>query len=134
MLLGLDTSVVLRLLLGTPERQRRQALDAIRKARVERHLVVCADLAVAESYFALQTHYGVPEIEARAQLLSMLTSTLVEPEPGSTAIEALRGTGKPGLVDRLLHGRYSALSATTLTFDKALGRMAGVRLLSKQAG
>ena len=131
MLLGLDTSVVLRLLLGTPERQSRLALEAIRSAKTEGHQVVCADLAIAESYFALQTHYGVPEPEARRQLLAMLSSSLVEPEPGSGAMDALRATKKPGLVDRLLHGRYSKLNATTLTFDRDLGRIAGSRLLSK---
>ena len=54
---GLDTSVLLRLLVGEPEKQAKkavEALDAISEARGKVHV---SDLALCETYYALQFHY-----------------------------------------------------------------------------
>ena len=123
MIVGLDTTVVVRLLLGAPAEQARRAEVALRAALLRGDCVLVADLTIAETYFALQHHYGVPKAEARAQLLELVSEPGFCTEPGSTARVALAADGGPGLVDRLLHGRHRACAAVTWTFDERLARL-----------
>jgi predicted nucleic acid-binding protein len=113
--LGLDTSVVVRLLVG-------RALDA-------GDTVVAIDLVLAEAYHALQHHYGMPPMEARLLLLRFARSGVVQVEPATAAV-ALVATDGAGLVDRLIHQRYRAAGAVTLTFDRRQGRLEGAVRLS----
>ena len=55
---GLDTSVVLRLLLGQPADQAARAVAFLDELSRGGHHAVVSDLVVAEAYFALQHHYG----------------------------------------------------------------------------
>lgn len=108
--IGRDTSVVVRLLVGLPE-------------------ALVSDLVVAETYFALQHHYAVPRAEAQAILRRFITSGVVRLEPAASA-NALIAAGGAGLVDRLIHLRYRSLGAITLTFERRQGNLEGaVRLL-----
>ena len=127
--LGLDTSVVLRLLTGEPAAQAEVAIQQVTaKADAGRPCLV-SDLVVTEAYFALHSHYKVPKSEALATLLCFLESPLVQPE--GAAIEALRSTldstSKPGFVDRLIHLQYSP--ARLVTFEKAASKLPSCVLL-----
>lgn len=54
---SLDTSVVIRLLVGQPQDQYEQATRFLRE-QLEAHCVVhVCDLVLAEAYFALQGYY-----------------------------------------------------------------------------
>ena len=56
---GLDTSVLLRLLVGQPEDQHQAALrfmDMVEKTEMR---VLVSNLVIAEAYFACQHHYGI---------------------------------------------------------------------------
>ena len=106
MTLGLDTSVVVRLLIGQPAEQ----------AEAARHLVddqprgTCAisDIVVGEAYFALRHHYLVPH----ARAVGALSALLADPRLRSTGVARhvlARMSGKEsgaGLIDRLIHGGY----------------------------
>lgn len=132
-LVGLDTSVVLRLLVGAPADQAAAALAFVKKSLAAGRRVVVSDLVVSEAYFALHAHYDVPKLEAVAALLEMLRSGLVEPGDGpgiATVLEAAaRPPAKPGFVDRLIHAQYERMAASMATFEHAAGRLAGTAVL-----
>jgi predicted nucleic acid-binding protein len=131
--IGLDTSVLIRLLIGLPPEQATTAVDFVKKARIAGRQVVVSDLVISEAYFALQSHYEVPKSEAIAALRELLRSRLVEPADGPAVVEMLeesaRSSSKPGFVDRLIHAQYERLPATMATFERAAGRLAGTTVL-----
>jgi predicted nucleic acid-binding protein len=128
MALGLDTSVVVRLLIGEPRAQTAAARRRIERAAVQGESIVISDLVAAETYHALRHHYGVPEPEAVAGLRRLVESGVIALDPPS-ALAALAAGAPSGLVDRLIVARYGALGAVTLTFDQRQGALEGtVRL------
>ena len=133
MLVGLDTSVLIRLLIGVPADQATTALAFVKESRLAGRQVVVSDLVVSEAYFALHAHYDVPKPEAIAALREVLRSGLVEPADGPAVLEILdeaaRFSAKPGFVDRLIHAQYERLPAGMATFERAAGRLAGTTVL-----
>jgi predicted nucleic acid-binding protein len=131
---GLDTSVLIRLLIGVPADQATTALELVRESRLAGRRVVASDLVVSEAYFALHFHYDVPKPEAITALRQVLQSGLVDPADGPAVTEVLeemaRSSAKPGFVDRLIHAQYGRLPATMATFERAAGRLARVTVLS----
>jgi len=80
--IGLDTSVVLRLLIGEPRAQADVARRRIERALIAGEKVVVTDLVVAEAFHALRHHYDVPQtgvvdrlIVARHRALGATTAT-----------------------------------------------------------
>jgi predicted nucleic acid-binding protein len=131
MKVGLDTSVVLRLLTGQPEDQAERAvafLDALAR-RGDRAVV--SDLVVAETYFALQHHYHVPKNETIAALRRLFDDGEVESEGVAPEVLALGrlASARPGLVDRLIHGGYLTGAGGMATFEKASERLDSVKVL-----
>jgi predicted nucleic-acid-binding protein len=130
---GLDTSVVLRLLVGSPPDQAKAALGFVKQSRSAGVRIVVSDLVVSESYFALHAHYDVPKATAIDTLLEMLDSGLVEPADGPGILEVLasaaRSSAKPGFVDRLIHEQYRRSSARMVTFERAAGRLTAAIVL-----
>ncbi len=131
--MGLDTSVVLRLLVGEPAGQAETAKEALSRVRMTGAAVIVSDMVVMEAYFALQAAYRVPKRAALAALDSMFASGDVQPEPGGCAREivreCLKSSTKPGFVDRMIHARYRGHGAGLLTFEKASARLPDVELL-----
>ena len=126
--IGLDTSVVVRLLIGLPEAQARTARRRLEQAVEQGERVVVSDLVLAETYHALQHHYRVPKREARSILHRFATSGTVEIDPRG-AVAALEPRAGAGLVDRLIHARYQNLGVATTTFERKQGALeGGVRL------
>lgn len=125
--LGLDTSVVLRLLTGEPESLAVVAKQRLEQAHAENDTVIVSDLVLAEAYYALVYHYKKDKDEARQLLKRMATSGTVHVEPVH-ALVALDPAAGAGLVDRLILNRYRSMQASTLTFDRALGAAGGVHL------
>ena len=129
--LGLDTSVVLRLLIGQPEDQAALARRRLEQAHTHGDTIVISDLVLAECYYALVHHYQIPKDEARSRLRHMAHSGTVTVEPHE-ALAALEPAPGAGLVDRLILHRYRALAASTLTFDRALGAAGATRITAKR--
>jgi predicted nucleic-acid-binding protein len=129
--LGLDTSVVLRLLTGQPQRQAAAARIRLEQAVAQGEEIFVTDLVLGEIYFALHHHYRVPEDQARKTVLSMLRSNVVSAVPPE-AIKAFEPAAGAGVMDRLIHERHRALSLVTLTFDRQMSKLEGaVRLPSR---
>lgn len=131
---GLDTSVVLRILTGEPEAQARTTRDFLRTSVHQGRRTVVSDLVISEAYFALVTHYGVSKREAVDGLLEMLERGVVHPCHGACAVAVLRAMKssgqKPGLVDRLIHAHYASASAGMATFEKASRKLTGAIVLA----
>jgi predicted nucleic acid-binding protein len=127
-ILGLDTSVVVRLIVGLPESQATRAKQRLEEALDRAETVVVTDLAVGEAYYALHYHYGVPKPEARDLLLRFVSSGVVRLSPESS-LEALAPSGGAGLMDRLIHARHRAEGAVTLTFERRQSRLEGAEAL-----
>jgi predicted nucleic acid-binding protein len=128
---GLDTSVVLRLLTGQPADQAGRAvafLDAVAR-RGDRAVV--SDLVVAETYFALQYHYNVPKSEAIAALRRLFQDGEIESTGVAPTVLALGrlASARPGLVDRLIHGGYLEGDGGMATFEKAAEKLDSVEVL-----
>jgi predicted nucleic acid-binding protein len=125
--------VVLRLLTGEPAVQAERALRFLEEALAEGHTPIVSDLVVAETYFALHAHYGVPKKEALRTLAEFLRSGLVAPEHGGGALDALdaavASSQKPGFVDRLIHSQYMQIAGVLVSFEKASGRLEGAVVL-----
>jgi predicted nucleic acid-binding protein len=130
---GLDISVVLRLLVGVPTEQAAKALAFVKSTCMAGGEVCVSDLVVSEAYFALHCHYGVPKKEAVASLLEMLRSGLVEPADGPAVVGVLEAASqspaKPGFVDRLIHAQYVRRASSMATFERAAGRLGGATVL-----
>jgi predicted nucleic acid-binding protein len=131
MKVGLDTSVVLRLLLGEPTDQSQRAVAFLEDAARRGDQVLVSDLVVAETYFALQYHYGVPKKEALAALRRMFADGEIESQGVAAEILAAEGlaSAKPGFVDRLIQGTYVSTGGAMATFEKASGKLKSVRVL-----
>lgn len=129
---GLDSSVVIRLLTGEPGDQAQRALEEFEKAIHRGDELLVSDLVVSEVYFALQHHYGVPKAEALALLAKFLKESGVHPLGAANKVlaEPDLATAKPGFVDRLIHAEYRQAAKEILTFEKAAGRLPGVRVLT----
>ena len=131
--MGLDTSVVLRLLTGEPPAQAKRALRFLDELLAQGGKAIVSDLTVAETYFALQAHYRVPKKETVRTLSDFLSSGLVAPEAGASALEALSAAAtssqKPGFVDRLIHAQYIKMAGGIVTFERAAGKLEGAVVL-----
>jgi predicted nucleic acid-binding protein len=130
---GLDTSVVLRILTGEPEGQARATRHFIRTSVGRGIRVIVSDLVISEAYLALVTHYGISKREAAVGLLDMLEHGVVHPGPGERAVEVLRAMKtagqKPGVVDRLIHAQYASVPSGMVTFEGASGKLPGTIVL-----
>lgn len=130
MSVGLDTSVVLRLLTGTPAKQ----ADAARSMlAVSRDTICVSDLVVSESYFALRHHYAVPHADAAHALAALLD----DPRIQCTGIArhvlrdatARSSRTAPGLMDQLILADYRADLCTIATFVRELSKADGAQLV-----
>ena len=123
---GIDTSVFVRVLTGLPAADYQttvKRLAALRAAQAE-HITV-ANIVIAEAYAVLQHHYALSKADARAAILSALTSGLIEPADGDAVLDALRETKEPGLTDRLIVLDYAQRRATVLTLDRKMATLPG---------
>ena len=134
MRVGLDTSVVLRLLVGEPAPLARAAWRAVADARATGGEAVVSDLVVSETYFALQHHYRVPKEEALKQLRALLDSgDLSSVGRAAEVLTTSRLAGaKPGFVDRMIHAGYVRDCEQMLTFETAARKLSRTRVLTGQ--
>ena len=126
---GLDTSVVVRLLVGEPVDQALIAKRAVESA--PRGSIAVSDMVIGEAYFALRDHYEVPHRKAIAALIALIS----DPHIRSMGVARRVLANMPdkdagaGLMDRLIHGGYEVEEMTLLTFDRGAARLPGAQML-----
>ena len=127
---GTDTSVLVGLATGQPTetygRCVQELADLVEEYNSE---IFASNQVMGEAYIALQHHYGVSKPDARQALAQVLTSGLVGPLNGQAVLAALAEHGGAGLVDRLIADEYSHHVTETLTLDRRMAMLPGVRLL-----
>lgn len=136
MSVGLDTSIALRLLTGSPSEQAESARAFV---AAEEEPVTISDLVVSELYFALRHHYAVSHAESVRAIHALLSDPRVRGSGVARAVftEALsRGSSKsrPGLIDSLIHADYARDGLELVTFDRDLARLPNARLLRAAPG
>ena len=127
---GLDTSVVIRLLTGDPEPHAQAARTFLTTCRSTNTRICVSDLVVAETYHALIYHYEASKPDAIKALLAFLQHPGVHAT--GHAIEVLKdytGSG-PGLVDRLIRADLLDQTDEVVTFEAVFSRMSNTRRLS----
>lgn len=131
MKVGLDTSVVLRLLVGAPKDQWQRAIDLLETLARKGDEPVVSDLVVAETYFALQYHYGVPKNKALQVLRRMFAEGEIASSGSAAEVLVKSGlaTAKPGFVDRMIHSAYTQLGGVMVTFEHSAKKLPSVRVL-----
>lgn len=127
----LDTSVVLRLLMGEPESLAKRAADFLTERLAADSTVQVCDLVLAEAYFALQHYYGMPKAESLAALAMFTQHSGIAITPTAKAVLALPklATAKPGFVDLLIHRAGQMEGRTLITFEKSAKKLAGTVVL-----
>ena len=128
---SLDTSVVMRVLVGDPVSQYRLARSFVDGQVAAQEPVHVSDHVLAEAYFALQSFYEIPKPEALMLLLNFTQTSGVIVTAWAAEILALPGlaTAKPGFVDRLIHGASQAAQHTLVTFEKAAKKLPATTVL-----
>ena len=127
---GIDTSVLVRLVVREPESDFRHVVDALQAmVEDEGREIFASNQVIGEAYVTIQHYYGVSDTDTRAALTNVLTSGLVAPLNGQAVIQALQTREGPGLFDRLIADDYSSAGLETLTLDRRMGNLPNVRNL-----
>ena len=129
--IGLDTCVVVRLLVGTPIGQAEAALKYIENCYYDGISVYVSDIVVGEVFYALLYHYEIPEMEAVATLCKFLASSYIKTTGHALSVlEDYHGQG-PGLMDRLIRMDYLNTVHSVVTLDKKMSRLSNVDIIKK---
>jgi predicted nucleic-acid-binding protein len=132
-IVGLDTSILVRVLSGEPEDLAQEALRYLMERQEAADRVLVADWVLAEAYYALQHHYGATKKATLDALRSFLATTGVESTGEAAEVLATLGleSAKPGFIDRVIHRHYVRLGVEEMaTFEKAAATLPGVRVLA----
>lgn len=133
MIVGLDTSVLVRVLTGEPSDLALVALKYLLEREKAGDRVLVSDWVVAEAYYALQFHYGASKKETLDALGDFLASPGIEGTGEVAAVLATPGleSAKPGFVDRVIHRNYLSSGAEEVaTFERAAAKLPQVRVLA----
>ena len=132
MTFGLDTSVVLRLLTGQPEDLAAKALARYQDGIAAGDDFSVSDLVAAESYYAIQHHYGKSKEEALDALRSFSAGDGISfSQNFATAINTPNiHKASPGFVDRMLASGYGERGHITLSCEKSFRRLPDTEVIS----
>ncbi len=132
MTFGLDTSVVLRLLTGQPQDLAAKALERYQDGIAAGDGFSVSDLVAAESYYAIQHHYGKSKEEALDALRSFSSGDGISFSHNFEAAINKPNIHKasPGFVDRMLVSGYGETGQITLSCEKSFRRLPGTEVIS----
>ena len=125
MLYGLDTSVLVRIIKAEPPDLARRVAARVAQLIADGNTCLVSDVAVAETYYALQYHYGFTKEEAISDLRRIAESVGFEFSPSARSTLSIPHADKasPGMVDRILAGEYLARNATTLSCERDFDKL-----------
>jgi predicted nucleic-acid-binding protein len=132
-IVGLDTSILVRVLTGEPRDLALVALGYLLEREKAGDRVLVSDWVIAEAYYALQYHYGASKRDILEAIGEFLASPGVE---GTGEVATVLATpdlesAKPGFIDRVIHRNYLRSGAEEMvTFEKAAAKLPHVRVLA----
>jgi predicted nucleic-acid-binding protein len=130
---GLDTSVLVRVLTGEPRDLALVALSYLLEREQAGDRVLVSDWVLAEAYYALQYHYGASKRDTLDALGDFLASPGIEGTGEVAAVLAIPDleSAKPGFIDRVIHRNYLRSGAEEVaTFERAAAKLPNVRVLA----
>ena len=132
MTFGLDTSVVLRLLTGEPPELAAHALARYQQGMANGDDFAVSDVVAAETYYALQHHYGKTKEESLAALMAFSGGEGISFSPDFMAAIKTPNIHKtsPGVVDRMLVSGYTSKGQVTLSCEKSFRRLPETEVIS----
>lgn len=133
MTVGLDTSVLVRVLTGEPRDLALVALSYLLEREQAGDRVLVSDWVLAEAYYALQYHYGASKRDTLDALGDFLASPGIEGTGEVAAVLAIPDleSAKPGFIDRVIHRNYLRSGAEEVaTFERAAAKLPNVRVLA----
>lgn len=131
MRLGLDTSVVVRIVSGLPEEDARLVNFRIASDISAGLEFIVSPLVLSEAYYALQHHYGFSKAEALLSLEAFVSTKGILADEWVKGIIALDnlGSAKPGFVDRMIVVDYAERGSGTYSCEKAFSRLPGTTVI-----
>ena len=127
---GVDTSVLVRLVVGEPRRDFEHCVSELGVLVEEQgYEVFASNQVIGEAYAALIHHYGIDGTDACSGLRDVLTSGLVAPLNGQAVLDALAADSAHGLFDRLIIDDYAHAGLETLTLDQGMALLPNARRL-----
>lgn len=125
MTFGLDTSVVLRLLTGTPHDLAERALLRYQNTIATGNDFFVNDIVVSEVYWALQHHYNKSKEESLNALRAFSSGDGIKFSQNFKAAIHIENIHKanPGFVDRILASDYQSRGQITLSCEKSFKRL-----------
>ena len=135
MTVGLDISVVLRLLTGEPHGLALRAVNRVLAITQSGGFCTISDLVATESYYALQCHYKMPKAEALSALAALGAGEGIRFSEAAGAVLRTKGLAQanPGFADRLIHAGYRQSGYGMLTCERAAASLDGVEVVKEQA-
>jgi predicted nucleic-acid-binding protein len=128
---ALDTSVIMRLLIGQPQDLAAAARGYMAEIEQSGAKVFVSNLVVLEAYFACQHHYGMSKEAVLVGIHSLLSMSTFVVHPQLLPLLASDGlaTAKPGFLDRLIHAEATTARLPLVTFEKAASRLPRTQIL-----
>ena len=132
MTFGLDTSVVLRLLTGEPPELAARSLTRYQQGMANGDDFAVSDVVAAETYYALQHHYGKTKEESLAALMAFSGGEGISFSPDFMAAIKTPNIHKasPWFVDRMLVSSYASKGQVTLSCEKSFRRLPDTEVIS----
>lgn len=128
-LIGIDTSILVRLVTGLPAVAHSDCVERLRSLIDEGAEIFASNQVIGETYIVLQHHYGATKKHARKEIHNTLTSGLVSPLSGQDSLDALTADGGAGLLDRLITIDYAQAGLDTVTLDRKMASLPETRQL-----
>lgn len=130
---GIDTSILVRLLTGHPEKDFKGTSASLRRLFENEPTaeLVVSNQVIGESYITLQHHYHLSKEDARVGIRNFLEEGMVSALNGPAVLEVLGQEGGAGLMDRLIVQDYQAKGLHVLTNDQKMARISGVSDLAR---
>ena len=125
--LGIDTSVLVRLVTGDPSDTYEHCVQELTKLVEQGDEVFASNQVIGEAYIAIQHHYGIGKDTVRDGLANALRSGLVSPLNGRAIIDLLESSGGAGVIDRLITDDYRHRDLPVLTLDQRMASLKGAR-------
>jgi len=129
----LDTSIVIRLLVGDSLELHAAALRFLDEAFANGDQIFISDLVISEAYFALQHHYQSTKQDAIESLRLLLLGGEIRASGHSEEVFSVPNlaTAKPGFVDRLIHANAVNSGCQWVTFEKSASKLPHTLVLKK---